>query len=126
MTLLEIFVAFIILYLLRFVIVKFNIKNVIRLTYFVLIFVALRFTLNFRANQIDEVLVHQYFKDEVISIKNNNNVQFIMHENVNPEKIEQYIIQPYLTSRRTKDFQLKYIRKTVDYIICLLYTSRCV
>ncbi|MBF8458162.1 ComEC/Rec2 family competence protein [Kaistella sp. G5-32] len=116
LTLLEVFVAFIIIYLLRFAILKFNVKNFLRVTYFVLTFIALRFVLNFKADQIDEVLVHQYFKEAVISVKGNNKVRFIMHENSNPEKIEQFVIEPYLTSRRTKNFEIVQIPRSVEQI----------
>jgi competence protein ComEC len=116
LTLLEVFVGFIILYFLRFAILKFNMKNILRVTYFVLIFMTLRLTLNFRANQINEVLRHQYFKQSIISVKNGAKIQFIIHENQNSEKIEQSIIQPYLTSRRAKNFELVQIPKSVESI----------
>ncbi|WP_082017289.1 ComEC/Rec2 family competence protein [Kaistella jeonii] len=116
LTLLEVFVSFIIIYLLRFAILKFNVKNLLRVTYFVLTFIALRLVLNFKANQIDEILAHQYFKEAVISVKSNNKVQFIMRENSNPEKIEQYVIEPYLTSRRTKNFEIVQIPKSVHQV----------
>lgn len=116
LTLLEVFAAFIIIYLLRFVIIKFSIKNALRVVYFILVFVALRFTLNFRAEAIDEVLVHHYFKQNIISIKNRDKVQFLMHENSSPEKIQQYIIEPYLTSRRVKDYEMVQISKSVEHI----------
>ena len=115
-TLLEAVVVFIIIYFLRFLIVKFNGKNMLRVAYFLLIFMVLRVVLNFKAKEIDEVLIHQYFKEKVISVKNQDKVQFIMHENLNRDKIEQYVIEPYLTSRRTKNFEVIEIAKSIDQI----------
>jgi len=115
-TLLEAVVVFIIIYFLRFLIVKFNGKNMLRVAYFLLLFIVLRVVLNFKAKEIDEVLIHQYFKEKVISVKNQDKVQFIMHENLNRDKIEQYVIEPYLTSRRTKNFEVIQIAKTIDQI----------
>ena len=115
-TLLEVFVALIIIYFLRFAIQKFNIKNVSRLVYFIAIFISLRMLLNYRANQINEVLVHPYFKEKIISVKNKDKVQFLISENSNLEKIETYVIEPYLTSRRTKNFEVKIIPKNVESV----------
>ena len=115
-TLLEAVVVFIIIYFLRFLIVKFNGKNMLRVAYFLLLFIVLRVVLNFKAKEIDEVLIHQYFKEKVISVKNQDKVQFIMHENLNRDKIEQYVIEPYLTSRRTKNFEVIEIAKSIDQI----------
>ncbi|MGA9213260.1 ComEC/Rec2 family competence protein, partial [Kaistella sp.] len=116
MTLLEVFVALLIVWFLRFAVLKFNIKNVSRVAYFVLTFVALRFLLNFKANEMDEILEHQYFKEKIISVKNESKVQFILKENSNPEKIEKYVIEPYLTSRRTKNFEIKKIPNEVEKV----------
>ena len=88
----------------------------LRVAYFLLLFIVLRVVLNFKAKEIDEVLIHQYFKEKVISVKNQDKVQFIMHENLNRDKIEQYVIEPYLTSRRTKNFEVIQIAKSIDQI----------
>ena len=115
-TLLEVLAAFIIIYYLRFAIQKFNINNVSKVAYYLAIFIALRFFLNFRANQINEVLVHQYFKEQIISIKNKDKVQFLISEKSNLEKIKTYLIEPYLTSRRTNNFEIRVIPKETEKI----------
>lgn len=116
MSLPEVLLAFICIYLLRFVVVKFNIKNISGLIYFVLIFVALRGLLNYKATQINEVLEHQYLKDNIISIKTGRHVQFIVSENVDQEKARKYVLEPYLTSRRTQNFSLKVLSAAVEEI----------
>lgn len=116
MTLLEVFVAFIMVYYLRFAVSKFNFKNAVRAIYFLLLFSTVRFALNFRAAQVSEVLSHQYFKNTIVSEKIGDKVQFIMHENVDFEKVKSYIIEPYLTSRRVKDFEIIKIPASVDQV----------
>lgn len=116
MTLAEVLVGFVVIYFLRFAIIKFNFKNVSRVAFFLLLMIMLRFTLTYRANQIDEVLVHQHYKETIISIKNHEKVQFIMHENENMEKVENYIIEPYLTSSRTKNFEIKLVPTSVEKV----------
>ena len=115
-TLLEVGVAFIVIYFLRFVIIKFNVKNGLRILFFILIFIAMRFALNFKAIQIEEVLVHQYFQNPIISIKNKKEIVFVLKENLPLEKIEKNIINPYLTSRRSTKYQITLIPKEVDSV----------
>lgn len=116
LTLLEVLLLYLLFYFLRFAIKKITIKNVAKVTYFVLIFVSLRFMLNYRAEKLDEVLVHQFFKEKIISVKEGSAVHFYCGENSNQEKIQQYIIGPYLTSRRTKNFTLTAIPKNISNI----------
>lgn len=114
LTLLEVFVLYLLFYFLRFAIQKFTIKNVAKVTYFILIFVVLRFMLNYKAQKVDEVLVHQFFKEKIISVKQGAEVQFYCSENVSQEKVQQYIVEPYLTSRRTKNFKINIVPSTVS------------
>ncbi|SFJ00762.1 competence protein ComEC [Kaistella treverensis] len=106
MTLLKVFLLLIMIYLLRFVIKNFSIKNLARFGYFFLIFISVRMLLNYRAENLNETLEHQFFKEKIWSVKNGPHVTFYAGRNVDEEKIMQYIIEPYLTSRRTKSFQL--------------------
>ena len=115
-TLMEVIAAFIIVYFLRFLIVKFNVKNGLRVIYFVLIFAALRFSLNYKADHIEEVLVHQYYNQSILSVKNGKEITFVMKENLPLEKIENYIINPYLTSRRMSTYKISLIPKNVHTV----------
>lgn len=114
LTLLEVFLLYLFFYFLRFAIVKLTIKNVSRITYFILIFISLRLMLNYKASKLDEVLVHQFFKEKVISVKDKSGVHFYCSENANLEKIKQYIVEPYLTSRRIKNFSVTVVSKNVS------------
>ena len=81
-----------------------------------LIFVALRMLLNYQAANLDEVLVHQFFKEKIWSVKEGKFVKFYYSENSNQEKIQQYIIEPYLTSRRIKDFSVTIVPAKIAMI----------
>jgi len=116
LTLLEVLLLYLLFYFLRFAIQKFSIKNWFRIIYFVLIFVSLRFMLNYRAEQLDEVLVHQFFKEKIISVKEGKSVHFYCSENVSQEKIRQYIVEPYLTSRRTKNFSVTIVPSNISLL----------
>ena len=109
LTLLEVFVILIILYWMRFFIIKVNIKNTGRLVFFSLIFIVLRFFLNYQAANFNEVLEHQLFKEKIISVKTGKHVIFYGNKNADRERLTSYIIEPYLTSRRTTTFQLKLV-----------------
>ncbi len=116
MTLLEMLVLMIIIYFLRFVVIKPDVKNISKVVYFLLTFIALRMMLNFMAGKTDEVLSHRFFKEKIVSVKNKGKVQFLIPEKTQIEKLQIYLIEPYLTSRRTKDFEIKRISKDVESI----------
>ena len=116
MTLLEVFVAFIAIYYLRFLIVKFNFKNTIKVIYFLLLFIMLRFSLNYQSNQMSEIVVHRYFKNVIVSDKIRDKVRFLMHDDLDFEKVKTYVIEPYLTSRRAANFEIVKIPASVEYI----------
>lgn len=116
LTLIEVLLLYLVFYFLRFAIHKVTIKNWSRIIYFVFIFVSLRFMLNYRAEQLDEVLVHQFFKEKIISVKEGKAVHFYCSEKVNQEKVRQYIVEPYLTSRRTKNFSVIIVPSNISLL----------
>jgi len=116
MTLLEMVVLFSVLYFLRFTIKKMSIKSVSKVLYFLLVFIALRIMLNYRATKIEEVLVHEFFKENIVSAKEGGKVTFYISQNADQEKLKQYIIEPYLTSRRTKEFVVKVLPENISTI----------
>ena len=107
--LLELVIAFIAVYFLRFLIKNPGYKTALNFGFCVLVFFGLRTVLNYSANQKSEEMVHQFFKQKVFSAKENDHVTFWIKENHDPEKIHKYIVNPYLTSRRTKQVQIKIV-----------------
>ncbi len=107
LTLLEVALLAIILYFLRPLIIKINIRNLTRVAFFIVLFVSLRFLLNYRARSLDEILVHHFFNHEIYSVKKGGEVIFYLSDEVDREKVKQYVIMPYLTSRRTKNYVIK-------------------
>ena len=116
MTFLEVLVAFAVVWFLRFAILKPKLKTVSKVVYFLLIFFALRLLLNYKAAEIDEVLEHSYFKEKIVSVKKDRKVVFVLKEKSNSEKVQQYIIEPYLTARRVHDFEIKILPKGVNEV----------
>lgn len=113
--LLELVLLLVILYFLRFAIKNLSIKTGARLLYFVIVFISVRMMLNYRALQMNEVLVHRFFKEQIISEKFGNRVVFYLPPTADQDKVQQYIVSSYLTSRRLKDFEIKILpdRKSV-------------
>lgn len=93
-----------------------SIKSFSKVLYFLLVFIALRIMLNYRATKIEEVLVHEFFKENIVSAKEGGKVTFYISQNADQEKLKQYIIEPYLTSRRTKEFVVKVLPENISTI----------
>ena len=116
MTFLEVLVAFAVVWFLRFAILNPKLKTISKVVYFLLIFFALRLLLNYKAAEIDEVLEHSYFKEKIVSVKKDRKVVFVLKEKSNSEKVQQYIIEPYLTARRVQNFEIKILPKGVHEV----------
>ncbi|WP_156831969.1 ComEC/Rec2 family competence protein [Kaistella palustris] len=116
MTLLEVVVAFGIVFYLRSALVKLNIKHGVRLLYFILMFISLRILLTYRAGMLEEVLEHQYFKEKIISVKSKEEIRFVLKQKAPQEKVQKYVIEPYLTSRRTKNFKIIVVPDEADSV----------
>lgn len=112
----ELLVSGVIIFFLRAVILNFNIRNSLRVVYFALLFLTLRLMLNYRAQRFDEVLVHEYYKEKLISVKEKDKVVFLIPETLEMERISKYIIEPYLTSRRTQNYEVRKIPESISQI----------
>lgn len=55
------------------------------------------------------MLVHSFYKEKIVSVKDKDQVVFWMKQNKNEQKIRDFVINPYLTSKRIKDFKINYI-----------------
>jgi competence protein ComEC len=103
----EVWILFVVIYLLRFVVIKYDFKNSSRFSLVVLIFLILRVSFSIFENNREEVLIHQYKKDVVFSVKKGNVVCFWIKNFDDRNKIQRYIISPYSSSRRVKNIIIK-------------------
>lgn len=107
LNLVEVFALFGIVYFLKFMLVKFNFKNASNVILSVLIFILIKVSFNIIENQKDEFLVHHYKKDKIISIKSGDQVVFWLNSNDERDKIQQYIVNSYVSKRRIKNVTIK-------------------
>lgn len=110
LNILEVSILFLAIYFLKFIIKDFfNLKFLIRFTFCILMFFGLRIGINYHQFEKEEILVHHFYKEKIISMKNKNQLVFWLKENKNEEKVKDFIIKPYLVARRLNDYQIEYI-----------------
>ena len=106
----ELSILLLVIYFLKFLIKDFfNPKNLLRFGFCLLTFFVVRISSNLYQYNKQEMLVHGFYKEKIISIKDKEHAIFWMKENKNEDKISDFVINPYLTSRRIKDFKINYI-----------------
>lgn len=107
MNLIEVLLLFLVVYLLRFAILKFNYRNSAQLVMAVFAFLIIRIGCNTIEYQNEEVLIHDFGKHKVLSVRKGNEVCFWVENNLNIDKITKYIINPYKSSRRLQAVEVK-------------------
>ena len=117
MNFVEAAVLLIVIYLLRSVIVKFSTKRFAQFSLAIISFFILRVSFTIYENQKEEILVHQYRKSNVVSVKNGNAVCFWIEHLDDEKKIRQYIISPYMSSRRVKIFKIKQLPASSEKVV---------
>lgn len=117
LNLVEVVILFAIIYLLRFAIAKLNFKNSLRLIMAILAFFIIRTGFTIIEDQKEEVLVHDFYKDKVFSVKKGDNVCFWINDHSDINKITQYIINPYLASRRSGKVEIRSFPASVERIV---------
>ena len=106
----ELIILFVLVYLLRSVFEKPNTKTFTRFSFFILLFIFTRILTNFYFWKKEEVLLHSFFKQNMVSIKQGDKVVFIVSNKVNMEKINNFVIKSYITSRRIKNIEIKKVK----------------
>ncbi len=118
LNLLEMGALFLMIYFLRFLIKDiFNLKYVLRFSFCLLLFFGLRIGFNTYNYDKREVLVHQFYKDKIISVKKKDKVVFWLKDSKNEKKIIDYVIDPYLISRRVYECDVDYYPEDAEAFV---------
>lgn len=113
----EVIVLFIIIYFLRKVLVLHQLKSLVKVGFLVILFLMLRIGFNYYENSNSEILVHEFFKEKIISVKEKDKVVFFVKNSKNLEKQKKYIIEPYLVARRVNDFKIVFVPQNVKSLV---------
>ena len=103
----ELIILFVLVYLLRSVFEKPNVKTFTHFSFFILLFIFTRILINFYFWKKEETLLHSFFKQNIVSVKQGDKAVFIMSNEADTEKINNFIIKSYITSRRVKNIEIK-------------------
>ena len=103
----ELIILFVLVYLLRSVFEKLNVKTFTHFSFFTLLFIFTRILTNFYFWKKEEILLHSFFKQNIVSVKQGDKAVFIMSNEADTEKINSFIIKSYITSRRVKNIEIK-------------------
>lgn len=118
LNILELGLLLLAVYFLKFLINDFyNPKNLLRVGFCFMTFFVVRISFNFYQYNNEEMLVHSFYKEMIISIKDKDRVIFWMRENKNEDKIRDFVINTYVTSRRIKDFEINYIPEDSEIFV---------
>lgn len=113
----EVIVLFLMIYFLRRFLTHHHLKSLIKVGFLVILFLMLRIGFNFYENSQSEILVHEFFKEKIISIKEKDKVVFFVKDSKNFEKQKKYIIEPYLIARRVNDFKIVFVPQDVKSLV---------
>ena len=113
----EVIVLFSMIYFLRRFLTRHHLKSLIKVGFLVILFLMLRIGFNFYENSQSEILVHEFFKEKIISLKEKDKVVFFVKNSKNLEKQKKYIIEPYLVARRVNDFKIVFVPQNVKFLV---------
>ena len=113
----EVIVLFSMIYFLRRFLTRHHLKSLIKVGFLVILFLMLRIGFNFYENSKSEILVHEFFKEKIISVKEKDKVVFFVKNSKNLEKQKKYIIEPYLVARRVNDFKIIFVPQNVKSLV---------
>ena len=106
----ELIILFVLVYLLRSVFEKPNVKTFTHFSFFILLFIFTRILTNFYFWKKEEILLHSFFKQNIVSLKQGDKAVFIVSNEADMEKINNFVIKSYITSRRIKNIEIKKVK----------------
>ena len=107
----ELSILLFIIYFLREFFVRPNLKIFLKSLFLGLLFVLTRICYKFYWEQKDEVLSHSFYQQNLISVKKRKHITFILSETINQSKAQEFIINPYFSSRRAEFLEIKILPK---------------
>lgn len=113
----EVIVIFSMIYFLRRFLTHHHLKSLIKVGFLVILFLMLRIGFNYYENSQSEILVHEFFKEKIISVKEKDKVVFFVKNSKNLEKQKKYIIEPYLVARRVNNFKIIFVPQNVKFLV---------
>jgi len=113
----EVIALFAILYLLRFIIVKYDFKNLANFLIAVLIFFIVRYSFGVYENHKEEIVIHHYRKSKIVSVKKGDTACFWVENIKDKDKIQQYIINPYISSVRIEKVVIKTLPASAEKVV---------
>lgn len=117
MNMIEVAVLFIVIYLSRFPIIKYSFRKFTQWSLAILMFFTVKISSDIYENRKNEILVFHYRKSIIVSAKKGSQVCFWTENKKDRDKIKQYIINPYLSSARAKNVQIKVLPPSAEKVV---------
>ncbi|MBS1571315.1 MAG: ComEC/Rec2 family competence protein, partial [Bacteroidetes bacterium] len=109
LSLVEVVLLFVLMYHIPNIVLKKNNKQIVIFSFFLMMTFAVRLFLNFYYNNKNEVLTMKNGKKEMLILKKKNKVFFYIPDGSDTISIKKYTVNPYLSSRRTNNYRLRFI-----------------
>lgn len=106
LNLVELVILFGTIFLLKNVLFREN-KSLVSFLGVVILFFSVRIFINFYQFQRSEVLVIENFNQKIILQKEKDKAIFWIDENANLQNVKHFIVEPYVISRRVKNYEIK-------------------
>ncbi|WP_223606595.1 ComEC/Rec2 family competence protein [Chryseobacterium sp. OSA05B] len=117
MNIVEVLTLFTLIYWMRPLLLQINFKNSMKLVKIVLLFFIIRTTFTIFENRKNELLIHDFNKTKVLSVKTGNKVCFWTVENSDEKKLTGFIAVPYCASRRIRNMEIKTFPKAAQKVV---------
>ncbi|MGX9986124.1 ComEC/Rec2 family competence protein [Soonwooa purpurea] len=115
-SLLEVVLALIVVYFLRFVLIKRDLRHLLNFGFTILLFWLINLGVNFYHFKKDEVLKIELFKNNIVLIKEKSNVLVLLKEGSDIDSVKKFLVNPYLSFRRIKECKIIMISEAVSGI----------
>nr|WP_315025940.1 ComEC/Rec2 family competence protein [uncultured Chryseobacterium sp.] len=113
----EVLSILVMVYRLRFVILKFNFKNSMRFIMVFFVFLMVKSGYCIGENRKAETLLFSFEKSKVFLLKQGSRVCFWTSDNADQRKVLQFIVKPYCSSRRIDYFDIKTFPSSAQKVV---------